>query len=53
MHVVQPGENCLQIAQNEGTTLQMLFANNPNINAACTNIYPGQVLCTANELFVM
>ncbi|KAL1938732.1 hypothetical protein VTO73DRAFT_11335 [Trametes versicolor] len=49
-HVVQPGDSCAVIAQNAKTTLDILLANNPNVNADCTNIGVGEVLCTADEV---
>ena len=52
VHVVQAGDTCAVIAQAAGTTLGILLANNPNVNQGCTNIRPGEVLCTANEIFV-
>lgn len=42
-HVVQPGDNCDTIAQQAKTTRQILLANNPNVNTACTNINLGEV----------
>ena len=52
MHVVQAGDTCAAIAQAAGTTLDILLANNPNVNPGCSNIRPGEVLCTADEIFV-
>ncbi|EIW56066.1 uncharacterized protein TRAVEDRAFT_60093 [Trametes versicolor FP-101664 SS1] len=49
-HVVQPGDSCGVIAQEAKTTLDILLANNPNVNAQCTNIGVGEVLCTASEV---
>ena len=51
-HVVVSGDSCPGIAQLAGTTEDILLANNPNINSGCTNIYPGEVLCIANEVIV-
>ncbi|GLB40909.1 putative lysin motif containing protein [Lyophyllum shimeji] len=48
VHVVAEGDNCEAVAQAAGTTFVILEANNPNVDAGCTNIYPGEVLCTAN-----
>ena len=42
-HVVVSGDNCEAIAQAAGTTYDIILANNPNVNSACTNIYPGEV----------
>ncbi len=42
-HVVQPGDNCDSIAQEAKTTREILLANNPNVNAECTNIGVGEV----------
>ena len=42
-HTVMSGDTCGLIAQQAGTTLSILLQNNPNINSACTNIYPGEV----------
>ncbi|CDO70211.1 hypothetical protein BN946_scf184942.g11 [Trametes cinnabarina] len=40
--VVQSGDSCAAIADDAGTTLDILLANNPNVNSDCTNIYPGE-----------
>ncbi|KAG6831631.1 hypothetical protein H0H92_008708 [Tricholoma furcatifolium] len=50
VHVVVSGDGCATIADNANITLATLLANNPNVNAACSNIYPGEVLCTAATL---
>ncbi|KAI8973079.1 hypothetical protein BD414DRAFT_499059 [Trametes punicea] len=50
VHVVQSGDACQAIADDAGTTLAILLANNPNVNSQCTNIYPGEVLCTADQV---
>jgi hypothetical protein len=42
-HVMVYGETCDQIASDAGTTLALLLENNPNVNSACTNIYPEEV----------
>lgn len=46
-HVMIAGETCAEIAANAGTTLDVFMANNPNVYSGCTNIYPGEVFCTA------
>ncbi|KAI0329338.1 hypothetical protein GY45DRAFT_1253110 [Cubamyces sp. BRFM 1775] len=43
VHTVQPGDTCSDIAEDAGTTLEILLANNPNVDPGCTNIYPGEV----------
>ncbi|KAI0329365.1 hypothetical protein GY45DRAFT_878419 [Cubamyces sp. BRFM 1775] len=50
VHVVQSGEDCVDIAKAAGTSLDTLLANNPNVNSDCTNIYVGEVLCTADSV---
>ncbi|RPD54489.1 hypothetical protein L226DRAFT_276516 [Lentinus tigrinus ALCF2SS1-7] len=52
-HVVESGDNCAAIAQTAGTTLDILLANNPNVDSQCSNIYPGEVLCTADDVIVV
>ncbi|KAI0089985.1 hypothetical protein BDY19DRAFT_984870 [Irpex rosettiformis] len=47
VHVVQSGESCSGIAQTSGISFSTLLANNRNVNNDCSNIYPGEVLCTA------
>ncbi|KAI0329345.1 hypothetical protein GY45DRAFT_1253087 [Cubamyces sp. BRFM 1775] len=42
-HVVQSDEVCVDIANETGTTLSILLANNPNVDSECSNIYPGEV----------
>jgi len=49
--VVQSGNTCNSIAATAGIPVTTLFANNPNINSGCTNLYPGEVLCTASQIF--
>lgn len=44
-HRVQQGEGCDAIARAEGVPLQQLLSLNPSINADCTNLQDGQVLC--------
>ncbi|KAG5731543.1 hypothetical protein E4T56_gene5484, partial [Termitomyces sp. T112] len=50
VQVVAEGDSCNNITMSANITLATLRANNPNVNANCTNIYPGEVLCTASEL---
>jgi hypothetical protein len=40
---VQSGDSCSSIATAANITMATLIANNPNLNANCTNIYPGEV----------
>ncbi|KZT25485.1 carbohydrate-binding module family 50 protein [Neolentinus lepideus HHB14362 ss-1] len=51
VHVVYSGDSCANIVSTAGVSLSTLLANNPNVNADCTNIYPGEVLCTSNTIF--
>ena len=43
VHVVQAGDDCIDIAKAAGISLDTLLANNPNVNSACTNIHIGEV----------
>ncbi|KAI1792003.1 hypothetical protein LXA43DRAFT_371310 [Ganoderma leucocontextum] len=52
-HVVASGDDCQAIAQAAGTTYDIILANNPNVNSLCSNIYPGEVLCTADDIIVV
>ncbi|KAF9002303.1 hypothetical protein BDQ17DRAFT_1357251 [Cyathus striatus] len=46
--VVQPtGDSYFSIATDTGISVDTLVANNPNVNADCTNIHPGEVLCVS------
>ena len=40
---VQSGDSCSSIATAANIDPSVLHANNPNVNANCTNIYPGEV----------
>jgi LysM repeat protein len=51
-HVVASGETCDAITQAAGINKAMLYGNNPQINADCTNIYIGEVLCIAGQIQV-
>lgn len=47
VHVVASGDTCQAIATAAGTSFATLIANNVNVDANCTNIYPDEVLCVA------
>ncbi|THU82796.1 hypothetical protein K435DRAFT_784490 [Dendrothele bispora CBS 962.96] len=49
--VIQPGDGCDTITAAAGIPLSTLLHNNPNVNADCTNIGIGEVLCTSGGLF--
>ncbi|KAG1731323.1 uncharacterized protein EDB91DRAFT_724335 [Suillus paluster] len=51
VHVVQTGDICYEVAYQANITLTTLYANNPNINSTCGNIYPGEVLCTSSVIY--
>lgn len=49
-HTVSTGEICLGIAnypENTGLTFSKLLSYNPAVNSDCTNLFVGEVLCTA------
>ncbi|KAH9964190.1 hypothetical protein BC827DRAFT_56327 [Russula dissimulans] len=48
--VVKAGDSCGTIANTAGIPVTTLLANNPNVNSGCSNIYPGEVLCTASQI---
>ncbi|KAJ3488960.1 hypothetical protein NLJ89_g11570 [Agrocybe chaxingu] len=45
--VVTAGSDCNTIATAAGISFADLLNNNPNVDAQCTNIYGGEVLCVA------
>ncbi|KDR71095.1 hypothetical protein GALMADRAFT_159608 [Galerina marginata CBS 339.88] len=47
VHVVQAIDGCDTISAQASISFGDLLTNNPNINAGCTNIYVGEVLCVA------
>ncbi|KJA16072.1 carbohydrate-binding module family 50 protein [Hypholoma sublateritium FD-334 SS-4] len=47
VHVVASGDICDTIASQANITTAVLLADNPNVDAACTNIHIGEVLCVA------
>lgn len=51
-HVVQAADTCVTILQTYNINATMLWANNPNIDTDCQNIYKGEVLCVANGVQV-
>ncbi|KIP05876.1 hypothetical protein PHLGIDRAFT_19580 [Phlebiopsis gigantea 11061_1 CR5-6] len=48
-YVVKSGDSCEQIVSNHGINSTILYANNPQIDVDCSNIYVGEVLCAASE----
>jgi len=51
-YTVQDTDTCVSILRSQNINATMLWTNNPYINAGCDNIYPGQVLCVANQVQV-
>ncbi|KAH7884172.1 hypothetical protein F5I97DRAFT_1813960 [Phlebopus sp. FC_14] len=51
-YVVQSGNTCSSIANAYNISLNTLLTNNPNLNPICTNLYPGEVLCTSSTIYV-
>lgn len=51
-YVVQPGDFCDGLLSNFGINGTILYANNPQINSDCSNLYTGEVLCAANQVLV-
>jgi len=51
-YVAQSGNTCVGIAGSYGISESTLLANNPNLNQACTNLYPGEVLCVSSTIYV-
>ncbi|KAG1730391.1 uncharacterized protein EDB91DRAFT_785915 [Suillus paluster] len=51
-HLMQTGDTCYSVANAAGISINTLLANNPNVNTICTNTYPGEVLCTASQIYV-
>ncbi|KAG2072069.1 hypothetical protein BDR04DRAFT_1191915 [Suillus decipiens] len=51
-YVVQPGDTCQGISNATYIPIETLFTNNPNVDTNCTNLYSGEVLCTANQIYV-
>ncbi|KAK7461895.1 hypothetical protein VKT23_008327 [Stygiomarasmius scandens] len=49
--VVESGVGCDTITADAGIPLSTLLHNNPNVASDCTNIFPGEVLCTSGGLF--
>ncbi|MGE5596621.1 MAG: LysM peptidoglycan-binding domain-containing protein [Hyphomicrobiales bacterium] len=43
-YTVQAGDTCAGIAAAKGTSADQIIAANPNINAECSNLQPGDVL---------
>jgi len=51
-YVVKPDDTCEGVAGQAGTTITILKMNNPQIDGECSNIYIGEVLCTAKTVQV-
>ncbi|KIJ15737.1 hypothetical protein PAXINDRAFT_11330 [Paxillus involutus ATCC 200175] len=51
-YVVKQDDNCDDISGAYGINSTILYMNNPQINQDCSNIYVGEVLCTANTVQV-
>ncbi|TFK47440.1 hypothetical protein OE88DRAFT_1666228 [Heliocybe sulcata] len=51
VHVFYSNDSCTNVMDSTGVSLSTLLANNPNVDAGCTNVYPDEVLCTASTVF--
>lgn len=51
VHVVASGDGCWQIATDAGTDVTTLLANNKNVNADCSNIYPDEVSHISSAIY--
>jgi len=51
-YVVLPGDTCSDVTQKNSLNMTILYLNNPQIDDACSNIYPGEVLCTSQTVQV-
>ncbi|GAP82818.1 putative carbohydrate-binding module family 50 protein [Rosellinia necatrix] len=50
-YTVAAGDTCvgIQTKLNNIFTLDRFFMLNPQVNSACTNLFPGEVVCIASE----
>ncbi|KAJ8487372.1 hypothetical protein ONZ51_g4230 [Trametes cubensis] len=53
VHVVQSDDTCDKIADDAGTSVAIILANNANINGDCTNLVEGDVLCASGSLIAV
>ncbi|CDO72424.1 hypothetical protein BN946_scf184977.g124 [Trametes cinnabarina] len=51
-HVVQKDETCDLITGTYNINATLLYANNPQIDSSCDNLYIGEVLCVASSVAV-
>ena len=51
-HVVKPGQTCLEIAATVGTTINILLANNPNLDSDCTTLYSDEASISTHAYIV-
>ncbi|KAJ8594765.1 hypothetical protein M405DRAFT_838296 [Rhizopogon salebrosus TDB-379] len=51
-HVIASGDTCYSVSTAANISVNLLLQNNPNVNTICTNLYPGEVLCTGNQTYV-
>ncbi|KAG6328517.1 hypothetical protein ID866_10572 [Astraeus odoratus] len=51
-YVVQLGDTCDGVSSMAYVNNTILYLNNPQINADCSNLYVGEVLCTASTVIV-
>ncbi|KAH9896454.1 hypothetical protein C8Q73DRAFT_685537 [Cubamyces lactineus] len=53
VHVVQNGDTCDKIADDAGTSVALIIANNAGINSDCSNLVEGDVLCASGTLIAV
>jgi LysM repeat protein len=52
VYTVVKGDTCDAIATTHNINTTLLYENNPQIDAECSNIYVGEVLCVASKVIV-
>ncbi|VDC08033.1 unnamed protein product [Peniophora sp. CBMAI 1063] len=50
VHVVTSNDTCTSVAENAGTTVSTMIANNPNLGSGCTLLEVGLVVCVATDV---
>jgi len=51
-YVVKLGDDCDEVSYTYGLNSTIFYANNPQLNEECTNLYVGEVVCTASTVIV-
>lgn len=51
IYVVKTGDTCASVISSSGANSTAFYANNRQIDASCSNLYTGEVVCVSSDVY--